>query len=135
MDIKVFKKDQLEKNLNELENALEFFNYGDKEWCEKVVLGSQSFAIATDNKEFVGFGRTVGDGVRFTYIVDLNIRKSYQRKGFGLKLVQTLAKNSHTNFIELTNDPKFPWLKDFYLKAGFKLDEGANVFYWPKKLK
>jgi ribosomal protein S18 acetylase RimI-like enzyme len=133
MEIKVYRQEKFAENIDELISAIKFFGYGDEEWCRKVIPGSQLFAIAYNKGEFAGFGRTVGDGVRFSYIVDLNVRKSHQHQGIGTKLAQELAKNSKTTFVELTNDPQYPWLKDFYIKAGFKLSEGESVFEWPQK--
>jgi ribosomal protein S18 acetylase RimI-like enzyme len=133
MKIKVYRQDQFSENMNEIVSAIKFFGYGNEEWCQKVIPASQLFALAYIKGEFAGFGRTVGDGVRFSYIVDLNVRKRYQHQGIGTKLVQTLAKNSNSIFVELTNDPQFPWLEDFYKKAGFKLSEGEHVFEWPQK--
>ena len=132
MEIKIYQKDQLENNKEVLASAIESFDYGNHDYCIKIVEGSHVIALVSEEAEVVGFGRIVGDGVRFSYIVDLNIAESCRRKGYGTKLVQELAKSVKTTYIETTNDPNFQWLKDFYLKAGFKLSEGEDVFEWSK---
>jgi ribosomal protein S18 acetylase RimI-like enzyme len=132
MVVVIYPKGQIDKNLDQLALVVEFFGYGEHSYCKKIVANSQVFAVAWKGDTAVGFGRIVGDGVRFGYIVDLNVKNSDRRKGIGTNLAQELAKNSGTHYVELTNDPQFPWLKDFYVKAGFKLCGNTHVFEWSK---
>jgi len=130
MEIKIFGHGEIETNLDHLAGVLELFGYGDRGTTVKILDGTRIVAVAYEGTEIVGFGRIIGDGIRFSHIVDLNINERYRRKGAGTKLVQALAKQCNTHHIDLTNDPKYPWLKDFYIKAGFKLSEGEHVFSW-----
>lgn len=100
---------------------------------KQMILNSQGLAVAYKSDKIVGTGRIVGDGIRFAYIVDLVVNDSYQKQGIGTQIVQTLAKNAKTLWVELTTDPRDPGLIDFYKKAGFKLSEDEYLFYWPKE--
>lgn len=101
--------------------------------AKKIIEGSRTIGIAFSGKEVIGFGRIVGDGVRFSYIVDLNVLDLHRNKGIGTELVQKLAESAKTRFVELTTDPNIDWLKEFYQKAGFKLSEGEYVFEWTQE--
>lgn len=133
MEIKIFKNDEISKNLDQLAWAASDFGYGDIDHCKEIIRGSQVVGVVFSGDVVIGFGRIVGDGVRFSYIVDLNVSKSHRNKGIGTKLVQKLAESVQTKHIDLTTDPNIPWLKDFYLKAGFELSENEHVFGWLKK--
>lgn len=131
--IKIFRKNQIPKNIKLLKDAyFDIDGYTDGKYVEAMVLDAQIVGIAFIDNQIVGIGRIVGDSVRFSYIVDLVVDKNHRRDGIGTKLVQSLAKSAKTTWVELTNDPKYPWLKEFYIKAGFKLDKGVWVFKWEK---
>lgn len=99
---------------------------------EQMILNSQGLAVAYSSDKIVAAGRIVGDAIRFAYIVDLVVNDSHQKRGIGTRVVQILAKNAKTFWIELTTDPNDPGLVDFYKKAGFELSKGEHVFEWPK---
>jgi ribosomal protein S18 acetylase RimI-like enzyme len=129
----MLKKNQILKNLKLLKDAyIKIDGYPDDNYLESMILNAQAVGIAFNSNETVGVGRIIGDNVRYSFIVDLVIDKNHRQKGIGTKLVKALAKSVKTMRIQLMTDPTNPKLKDFYKKAGFKLDKGAWVFSWEK---
>lgn len=130
MEIKLFKNEEIKDVLEPAQEFCKRVMYSADDKIFESLINSVSLALAYEGDKIVGIGRTVGDGNRFTYIVDLVVKKEYRGKGIGKALVQILAKNANTKFIELTTDPNDPGLEKFYKKAGFKLSEGEKVFEW-----
>jgi aralkylamine N-acetyltransferase len=132
MEIKIFKTEKNKKS--DLLKAYSLAGgYGDKKNIKRMISNSRVIGLAYHNKNIAGVGRVIGDGLRFSYIVDLFVLEKYRGLGIGKKLVQELAKSTKANFITLTNDPRDPGLKDFYAKAGFKESKGESVFEWLDK--
>lgn len=133
MEINYYQKSEISKVAKQVAEfySQEGFSY-QIENIDGMVLGSQSIATAIIDGKLVGVGRTVGDEVRFTYIVDLIVNKDHRGQGIGTKLVRILAKSANTYWVELTTDPNDPRLPEFYQKAGFELSKGEHVFEWPK---
>jgi len=99
---------------------------------KNAILGAQIISLAFIGDDIVGAAKVVGDGVRFSTIVDLVVGKQYRGQGVGTDLVQSLAKSCDTFHVNLYTDPNDPGLTDFYKKAGFELVEGVYDFEWPK---
>lgn len=132
MKIKIYSKDQIKSNLDEIVSFYKSVGFHGLHHIDQIILNSVSIGMAFENGKPVGIGRTLGDAIRFTYIVDLVINKDRRGEGIGKALVQALAKNANTQYIDLTTDPNNPTLPEFYRKAGFELSEGEKVFKWPK---
>ena len=83
--------------------------------------------FAYDNEELIGFGRTIDDGMYYALIVDLVVNPSYQGKGIGAMVVNTIrAQLNDYKFVTLTSAPG----KDgFYKKMGWK--KQSSSFIWP----
>lgn len=133
MNIKLYQGKEIKQVLKPAKEFCQSVLYSADDQIFEAIINSVSLAIAYNKDQIVGIGRTVGDRNRFTYIVDLVVSPKYRKQGIGTKLVQALAKSSHTRFIELTTDPNYPGLENFYKKAGFRFSKGEKVFEWPKK--
>lgn len=132
MEIKLFRKEEIKDVLELAQEFCKRVLYSADDKIFESLINSVSLALAYEGDKIVGIGRTVGDEHRFTYIVDLVVKKDHRGKGVGTALVQILAKNADTRLINLTTDPNDPGLEKFYKKAGFKLSEGEKVFEWEK---
>lgn len=130
---KIISKNNL---LEYKEEILEFYkNYRYPEGYSKAIDNSAFIAICFDGEKIVGAGRVVSDMSRFALIVDLNVLKAHQKKGIGKQLVKNLVDaclKERIRYIELSTDPQFPWLEDFYKKIGFSKVENAAHFEWPR---
>jgi len=133
-NIQLYKKG----NIEAIADAAEVFyksqgSHDSRGNVKDAILGSQFIAVALEGDEIVGAAKVVGDGVRFSTIVDLVVDNDYRGKGIGTEIIQTLAKACNTFHINLYTDPNDPGLTNFYKKAGFELVEGVQDFEWPKK--
>lgn len=107
---------------------------------------TEDYSTAIDNAAFVcvcfsdekiiGAGRVVSDLSRFGFIVDLNVEKNNQKKGIGKQLVKNMVKaclDAKIRYIELSTDPRYPWLEDFYKKIGFNKVTDSALMEWPRR--
>lgn len=133
MKVKMLKGKDIEQIVDEAEAFYRDCGYEDG-WgaIRKAILGSEMVALAYDGGRVIGAGKMIGDGSRFSVIVDLVVDKEYRAKGIGTEIVQTLAKASTASHINLYSDPKDPGLMDFYRKAGFEYIEGQFAFKWSR---
>ncbi|HLC38542.1 MAG TPA: GNAT family N-acetyltransferase [Patescibacteria group bacterium] len=135
IEIKIYKKNQIAKQIDKFVLEYNSIGYKDRIFVRKMLLSSLFLGIAYLNNKAVGLGRIIGDGVRYSFIVDVMVNDDYRGKGVGKKLVQKLARTNNTTFIQLNNDPKDPGLKEFYQKVGFKMSKDIHVFEWPNNKK
>ena len=87
-----------------------------------LIKGSFAFAVAYDtkNSKAIGMGRVLSDGVSDAYIQDVVVLPSYQRKGIGKQIIQTLIDyclSKEVTWIALISEPGF---SSFYKTLGFK---------------
>lgn len=80
-------------------------------------------AALYDKESLVGFGRIIGDGGTVYQIVDVVVKPSYQGKGLGKKIMQSLVdyleKHAHPySYISLIG--KIPIGVKLYEKFGFR---------------
>lgn len=107
---------------------------------------TEDYSVAIDNSAFitvcwqdekiVGAGRAVSDLSRFAFIVDLNVKKAYQNKGIGKQLMKDLVQaclEAKIRYIELSTDPRYPWLVEFYKKIGFDKVTDSTLMEWPRR--
>lgn len=76
-----------------LRESVGWINFS-KEQAQEAIDNSLYTVIAIDNKQTVGMGRLVGDGM-YGMIVDLVVEPNYQKQGIGSKIVDMLM-----NFVE-----------------------------------
>ena len=103
----------------------------------KAIENTPIICVCFDGEVIVGAGRILTDFNRFAFFVDLNVSKSYRRRGIGTQLVKNMLneclKINITRYIELSTDPKLPWLEEFYTKNGFSKDsDSTHMRYRPK---
>lgn len=87
----------------------------------RMLNGSLWQMSAWDGDRLVGLIRCVGDGCSILYVQDILVRKAYQRKGIGLRLL-TAALTRWRDIrqtVLITHDA--PGTRAFYQAAGFQL--------------
>lgn len=81
-------------------------------------------AVATEAATTVGFGRIVGDGAFYNFVVDLIVRPEAQRRGVGRLLLTSLerevASRSSTGMLQLLADED---VTSFYESCGYARTE------------
>lgn len=95
----------------------------DKERIAKMYDNSNLIATAWDNDKLVGISRSLTDFCYCCYLSDLAVRKDYQAKGIGKKLIE-LTKNEigePTSLLLLSA----PTAIDYYPKVGFQKIDNA----------
>ena len=96
----------------------------------KAIENTPIICTCFDGEVIVGAGRILTDFNRFAFFVDLNVSKSYRRRGIGTQLIKNMLneciKINITRYIELSTDPKSPWLEEFYTKLGFSKDSDST---------
>lgn len=65
----------------------------------RLIAGSHCFVIATDEKNIVGMGRAISDGISDAYIQDLTVLLDRRRQGIGKLILQTLLERLQTDGI------------------------------------
>lgn len=89
---------------------------------------SSVVSIVKHDAQIVGFGRTVDDGKYYALLVDVVVHPSFQAKGIGKTIVNTLLEQLQGyNFVTLTAAPN---KEGFYRKLGWKKQKSA--FMLPK---
>lgn len=109
----------------------------DKKWKE--VLSKSSFVYSVwDNKNLVGMGRILEDGVMCMFY-DIVVHKDYQRKGVGKKIMKRLIKEvrnkKYTSIGLFASKENLVFLSKFYKKSGFeKINTGMELKKYMKKI-
>jgi ribosomal protein S18 acetylase RimI-like enzyme len=85
----------------------------------RLIAGSHCFAIATDEKNIVGMGRALSDGVSDAYIQDLTVRLDRRKQGIGKLILQTLLERLHADGIAWIGLIAEPGSDPLYRHAGF----------------
>lgn len=92
-------------------------------FTEETVVNSAIICLAINEGEIIGAVRAISDLSRHTLIVDLVVRKAYRRQKIGTKLLKMVVKElqkCNVKNIGISTEPNTEWLKDFYVKIGFK---------------
>lgn len=91
----------------------------------KIALLNSVYSISIyDGETAVGFGRIIGDQIRFLYICDIMVRPEYQGKGIGRIIMENIIKR--IDEIKKIEPRVTAYLgavsgkEDFYKKFGFK---------------
>ena len=129
--IREIEEDDLEKGFLEtldfLRNASNLDKNKAKEILKKIKQNTNHIIhVAIDNKKIVGSTtllieqKFIHDGGLVGHIEDVVVRKDYEGKGIGIKLVTSLLerakeKNCYKTILDCTDD-----VKQFYERIGFK---------------
>jgi len=130
----IITKDNLSDHKKVLIDFFSKFRYPDD--YEKAIDNSAFIAVCYEDENIVGAGRAVSDLSRFTFIVDLNVIKKYQKQGIGKRLIKelvTFSLKKNIRYIELSTDPRYPWLEQFYVKCGFQKIKDSILMEWPRR--
>jgi spermidine synthase len=85
----------------------------------RLIAGSHCFVVATDEKNIVGMGRAISDGISDAYIQDLTVLLDRRRQGIGNLILQTLLERLHTDGIAWIGLIAEPGSDALYRHAGF----------------
>ena len=88
----------------------------DHERMGKMLRNANLVITAWDGNLMVGISRSLTDFAYATYLSDLAVRESYQRKGIGKELVRRTKQESGSATIILLSAPK---AVDYYPRIGF----------------
>ena len=80
---------------------------------------------AWDGELLIGIARSISDFSYVTYLSDLAIRKSYQKKGIGKELIKRTRKESGPKAKVMLLSA--PIAKEYYSHIGFKRHDSAWV--------
>jgi len=86
----------------------------------RLIAGSHCFVIATDEKNIVGMGRAISDGISDAYIQDLTVLLDRRRQGIGKLILQTLLERLQTDGIAWIGLVAEPGSDTLYRHAGFR---------------
>jgi GNAT superfamily N-acetyltransferase len=88
--------------------------------CDRALSSTIDAAVAERDGETVAMGRTVGDGVFYSFVVDLVVRPEHKGLGLGSQLLAALAQSaalrSTTGLVQLVAEDH---LGRFYERNGF----------------
>ena len=134
--IREIEEDDLEKGFLEtldfLRNASDLDKNKAKEILKKIKQNSNHIIyVAIDNKKIVGSTtllieqKFIHDGGLVGHIEDVVVRKDYEGKGIGIKLVTSLLerakeKNCYKTILDCKDD-----VKQFYERIGFKRESNG----------
>lgn len=93
---------------------------------------SHTVVFVFDEETLVGFGRAISDGEYQAAIYDVAVLPSYQGKGIGKMIIQTIVENiPNCNFILYAS----PGKEKFYEKENFKrMKTGMALFINGEKM-
>ena len=134
--IREIEEDDLEKGFLEtldfLRNASNLDKNKAREILKKIKQNTNHIIyVAIDNKKIVGSTtllieqKFIHDGGLVGHIEDVVVRKDYERKGIGIKLVTSLLerakeKNCYKTILDCKDD-----VKQFYERIGFKRESNG----------
>jgi GNAT superfamily N-acetyltransferase len=81
---------------------------------------SLTYIAAYARVRLVGFVNVAWDGGIHAFIVDTTVHPDFQRRGIGVKLVQTAASSARKQGIHWLHVDYEPHLERFYMECGFK---------------
>ncbi len=86
----------------------------------KLIVGSHCFVIATDEKDIVGMGRAISDGISDAYIQDLTVRFDRRKQGIGKLILHKLLERLHADGISWIGLIAEQGSEPLYRHAGFQ---------------
>lgn len=93
---------------------------GREQLISRLIAGSHCFVIATDQKNIVGMGRAISDGVSDAYIQDVTVRLDRRKQGIGKLILRTLMDRLHVDGIAWIGLIAEPGSHALYHHAGFR---------------
>ena len=97
----------------------------DPDRIDRIIRGSHCYVVARDEKEIIGMGRALSDGVGDAYLHDITVVKNHRCQGIGQRIVDMIVarlKNDGITWIGLIAEKGSPTL---YQKFGFAPLEGS----------
>jgi len=91
-----------------------------KEMCENANL----IVTARDNRKLIGVARSITDFAYCTYLSDLAVDKSYQKKGIGKRLIEETKKAAPKAVLILLSAPA---AVDYYPKIGMTKHDNCFI--------
>ncbi|WP_100615501.1 GNAT family N-acetyltransferase [Confluentibacter citreus] len=124
----IFKSDIIP----DINNIIEVYNNSginrptsDKERIEKMYSNSNLVVTAWDNDKLIGISRSLTDFCYCCYLSDLAVRKDYQKRGIGKKLIElTIDKIGEQTTLILLSAPT---AMDYYPRIGFERIENGFI--------
>lgn len=95
---------------------------GDRERMRQMLANANLVITAWDGDLMVGIARSVTDGAYCTYLSDLAVRESYQKRGIGKELMRRTQAAAPQASLILLAAPK---AAEYYPRAGFTRHESA----------
>lgn len=86
----------------------------------RLIAGSHCFVIAVDDKDIVGMGRAISDGVSDAYIQDLTVRHDCRKQGIGTLILKKLLERLYADGIAWIGLIAEPGSEFLYRHAGFQ---------------
>jgi len=86
----------------------------------RLITGSHCFVIATEDRDIVGMGRAISDGISDAYIQDLTVRFDRRKRGIGQLILQKLLERLCTDGIAWIGLIAEPGSDALYRRAGFQ---------------
>ena len=94
--------------------------------------GTNCYMLIWDNNVLIGIARSISDFSYVTYISDLAVRKSYQKKGIGKKLIKITRKESGIKSTMVLLSA--PLAEKYYPRIGFASHKSAWILKPGEKL-
>lgn len=120
--MEIDKKNHLTvKEYNQLRESVGWKTFPDQQ-VEFAFQQSITIVALYRHKELVGMGRLVGDGIYYL-IVDVVVKPSYQGKGLGKEIINSLINATYQNMLGNRASLQLIAAKgkeDFYKKLGFE---------------
>lgn len=95
-----------------------------EEQTRKSIANSLYTVAVCENKEVIGMGRLIGDGMYYL-MVDVIVKPLYQKQGIGSRIIDMLVeyveKETPTNGRSSIQLIAEKGMEEFYIKKGFKL--------------
>jgi ribosomal protein S18 acetylase RimI-like enzyme len=85
-----------------------------------LIAGSHCYCTATIDKEIVGIGRAISDGISDAYIQDITVDKSHRRLGIASCIVNELVQQLNRDGLRWIALIAERGTQDFYGKLGFE---------------
>lgn len=70
------------------------------EFAARLIKGSFCFYVAESNREIVGIGRAISDGVSDAYIQDVTVEQNVRGKGIGTELIRSIVADLRRHGID-----------------------------------
>lgn len=99
-----------------------------EELIKKIISHTYCFAIALDEEQIIGMGRSISDGVSDAYIQDVTVLPQYRKQGIGGKIINFLVDYLHSNGIGWIGLISEPGYENFYQGQGFAVMQNYTPF-------